>query len=87
MTTTIVIETNLGEPWIETSPHDPQYGSVRSKGASTMTSDDTGPWTIDFPNRKLGVVVPSIANGSQVTQATVTLLETNGSFTVEVKTE
>lgn len=87
MAATIVIEVSLQEPWIETSPNDPQQGIVKTTGSKSMASGDDGPWTIQFPDRKLAVVVPGTVNNTAVTQATVSLTQFDSTFTVEVTTE
>ncbi len=84
MSATFLVEASVGEPWIETSPNDPQGGSLRLTGSTMCVSEDDGPWTIQFPEHTIQAIVPAMNNNTKVTSANVSLSQAGGYFTVTV---
>lgn len=79
---TIADNTNTGQTWVETSPNDPETGSLSAYSATTLTKTaDNGPWTVSFsPANTYGVV----SENDRGTTATVTLNYSNNKYTVSV---
>jgi hypothetical protein len=80
---TIDDETDEVEVWVETSPNDPDTGTLDASATTEITvSADNGPWTVSFgsPANTYGV----ISENPYGTTATVTLSESGGVYTVSV---
>jgi hypothetical protein len=87
MANIITIRTVNEEPWVETSPNDPTTQTLTASAATTITSEDIGPWTVSFPDVPTAATVPPTArDGSPVTATTVTLTSAGSQFVVDTTT-